>query len=345
MIRQLYLSICIPTFNRAKHLNNCLNSILVAKKVAGFNYEICISDNGSTDNTEEVVKIYKDNLPIKYSKNTSNLGIPRNFLKVVSIANGEFAWLLGDDDLLMPDVFLNIVNLFEINKNCDFFFINSNHLTTDYVFKHNQPFDTKNLPIIMIPVSKYKGTGPLPFFELINPKISFDFLGGMFHSIFRRNNWLNNQDILDSLAIEDMNTFSHFDNTFPHVKIFSKAFANSNAYFLAEPLSVCLTGAREWSPMYPFVHSVRLVEALDEYRKNGLSFSKYLWCRNFALNNFIPDFVSIYIYRDVSGFKYIKPSKLILENILFPNFYFSTIFYLIRKLKDSIRKLKAHLTI
>ena len=332
------LSICIPTFERAKHLNNCLNSILLAKKAHGFEYEICISDNGSTDNTEVIVKDYIDKLPIKYSKNSNNLGIPRNFLKVVSIANGEFAWLLGDDDLLMPDVFLQIANLFERNQTCDFFYINSNHLTTEYVFNHNQPFDTKNLPITMIPVSKYKVTGPLPFIDLINPKISFDFLGGMFHSIFKRKNWVNNQDILDSEAIEDMNTFSHFDNTFPHVKIFSKAFANSNAYFLAKPLSVCLSGAREWSPMYPFVHSVRLVEALDEYRKNGLPFIKYLWCRNFALNSFIPDFVSMYIFRDVSGFKYIKPLKLILNNCIFPNFYFSIIFYLKRKIRNFISK-------
>lgn len=332
------LSICIPTFNRAKHLNNCLNSILVAKKINEFEYEICISDNGSTDNTEEIVKRYIDKLPIKYSKNAVNLGIPRNFLKVVSIANGEFAWLLGDDDLLMPDVFLQISNLFKRNQTCDFFYINSNHLTTDYVFKHKQPFDTENLPKTMIPISKYKETGPLPFIDLINPKISFDFLGGMFHSIFKRINWVNNQDTLDSEAIEDMNTFSHFDNTFPHVKIFSKAFANSNAYFLAKPLSVCLTGAREWSPMYPFVHSVRLVEALDEYRKNGLPFIKYLRCRNFALNNFIPDMAYMFLHRDISGFKYVSPLKLFVKNCLFPNLYFSVISYSIRKVINIVGK-------
>jgi hypothetical protein len=201
--------------------------------------------------------------------------------------------------------------------------------------------DARLLSLIALkvnPNSKYKETGPLPFIDLINPKISFDFLGGMFHSIFKRKNWVNNQDILDSEAIEDMNTFSHFDNTFPHVKIFSKAFANSNAYFLAKPLSVCLTGAREWSPMYPFVHSVRLVEALDEYKKNGLPFIKYLWCRNFALNNFIPDMAYMFLHRDTSGFKYVSPLKLFVKNCLFPNLYFSVIFYLKRKIRNSICK-------
>jgi hypothetical protein len=263
-------------------------------------------------------------------------------LKVVSIASGEFAWLLGDDDLLMPDAFLKIENLLNSNQNCDFFFINSNHLNTEFIFKYDQPFDTKNLPIKMIPVSKYTITGPLEFIELVDPKISFDFLGGMFLSVFRRSNWIKHQGYLDSDAIIDMNTFSHFDNTFPHVKIFSKAFANSKAYFLADPLSVCLTGAREWSPMYPFVHSVRLVEALDEYKKNGLSYKKYLWCRNFALNSFIPDLVSMFIYREVSGYNYVKPLKLVLNNCLFPNFYFSIINYFIRKLKNYIEKFRSN---
>ena len=104
------LSICIPTFKRAKYLNNCLNSILLAKKAPGFEFEICISDNGSTDNTEDIVKGYIDKLPINYSKNLNNLGIPKNFLKVVSIANGEFAWLLGDDDLLKKQGLFDSLN-------------------------------------------------------------------------------------------------------------------------------------------------------------------------------------------------------------------------------------------
>ena len=67
--------------------------------------------------------------------------------------------------------------------------------------------------------------------------------------------------------------------------------SKTKAYFHAEPLSVCLTGAREWAPMYPFVQSVRLVDALYEYRKNGLPLLQFLNCKNYALNNFIPDFV------------------------------------------------------
>lgn len=327
------LSICIPTYNRAKHLENCLESIVSIKSEMKGLMEVCVSDNGSTDETMEVVRRMQEKMPIKYNRNSVNLGIPQNFINVVAMATGEFAWLIGDDDLLMPNMLDKLLALFTANPVVDFFYINTFHLHTEYVLSFPQPFDTQNLPSNLEPFSSYKKSGPIPFLDLINPAISFDFLGGMFLSVFRRDKWLENVKELDTKAITDMRTFSHFDNTFPHIKIFSKAFANSTAYFNAEPLSVCLTGAREWSPMYPFVHSVRLVEALREYRKNGLGLFKYLWCRNFALNSFIPDIVSMYLYRKVSGFKYVNPIKLILSNCLFPNFYFSVIYFLVRKVK------------
>ena len=87
-------------------------------------------------------------------------------------------------------------------------------------------------------------TEKLNFFDLIKPKVSFDFLGGMFLSVFRKKNWDKYQNILCEEALESQNTFSHFDNTFPHLKIFASAFSHSSAYFNSLPMNICLTGAR-----------------------------------------------------------------------------------------------------
>lgn len=252
-------------------------------------------------------------------------------MNAVEMADGEFVWLIGDDDLLLPSALEELAGLIAQHPGVDFFYINSFHLTTQYVFSFPQPFDTSNLPNDMTLFSSWPHSGEMRFMDLIDPKISFDFLGGMFLSVFRKRNWIQNADALDEAAVRDPRTFSHFDNTFPHVKIFAKAFADSKAFFSARPLSVCLTGAREWAPMYPFVKSVRLVEALDEYRGNGLPYFKYLRCKNYALNNFIPDLVSMFIHRDRSGFVYVKPARLIFGNILFPNFYLSLVHFLVRK--------------
>lgn len=327
------ISICIPTYNRAAYLTNCLQSIILCKSRSTIDYQVCISDNCSTDETENVVRCAQANITIKYQKNNRNLGIPKNFLNAVGMADGEFVWFIGDDDLLLPYALEELSDLLSKHPNVDFFYINSFHLTMEYVFSFPQPFDISNLPENMASVSSWPHSGEMRFMDLINPKISFDFLGGMFLSVFRRRNWILHINALDETALSDHRTFSHFDSTFPHVKIFSRAFANSKAFFNAKPLSVCLTGAREWAPMNPLVHSVRLIEALNEYRKNGLPYIKYLKCKNYALNHFIPDFVFMFINKDRSGFAYIKPLRLIFGNCLYPNFYFSFINFFVRRLK------------
>jgi len=327
------LSICIPTYNRSKHLSNCLQSLILNKNIHSQEIQVCVSDNCSIDDTEMVVRHAQEKIDIVYHKNEENIGIPRNFLNVVDMASGEFVWLIGDDDLLIPTALEDLLEIINQNNNVDFFYINSFHLTSEYVFDHPQPFDTINLPIDMERFSLHSRDGQMNFMDLIDPSVSFDFLGGMFLSVFRRKNWIQNTNVLDRNAIYDKKTFSHFDNTFPHVKIFATAFSNSKAYFNSTPLSVCLTGVREWAPMYPFVKSVRLVEALDEYRKNGLPYRNYWRCKNFALRNFIPDIGYTIFHKKVSGYEYLKPLSLIVRNCLYPEFYLSFFRFIIRKLK------------
>ena len=334
----IILSICIPTYNRAEHLRNCLSSFVQCGLSNLSGVQICISDNCSTDITKQVVGEAGNLLNIKYRKNRSNIGLARNFLEVVQMADGEFVWLLGDDDLLLPGACEKITELIENHSLVDYFFVNSSHLTTEYVQSFSQPFELGNLPRAMKRFSSRTESGELRFLELIDPKISFDFLGGIFLSVFRRSMWLSHVDCLDKHALDDRRVFSHFDNTFPHVKIFANAFSNSKAYFHAEPLSICLTGAREWAPMYPFIRSVRLIEALDEYRKNGLAFNTYWRCKNFALGTFLPDMVYIFIYKKKSGYEYIKFFNLLFRNWLYPEFYWSFFRFIIRKFHSLIYK-------
>jgi glycosyltransferase involved in cell wall biosynthesis len=331
------LSICIPTYNRSKHLINCLNSIIKCKEFKDNNFELCISDNCSTDETEEIVKSSKLMPIIKYNKNENNIGHARNFLKVVSMADGDFVWLIGDDDLLLPHAIDSLYKIIDEHPKVDFFFVNSYHLGSEYLKEFPMPFDTLNLPNKMIPFSKWTVEGELPFLKLIDPKVSFDFLGGIFLSVFRRNNWMMNTDVLDQRALQDNRTFSHFDNTFPHIKIFAKAFSTSTAYFNAKPLNVCLSGAREWAPLYPLIQGVRLVEALNEYRNNGLPYCQYLYCKNYALNNFLPVIIHMLRNKNSSGYEYINIMNIIRDSCLFPNFYFSILKLIGRIIRKVLR--------
>lgn len=332
------LSICIPTYNRAAHLRNCLNSLIQCGVSTQSEVEICVSDNCSTDATKQVIDDSARILAIKYRKNSSNLGLARNILEVVQMAEGDFVWMIGDDDLLMPGACERIVRLIHRYRWVDYFYVNANHLTTEYVHSFPQPFDLANLPKTMTPFSSRVESGELPFLSLIDPKISFDFLGGIFLSVFRRKMWLSNVDTLNQGALLDSRIFSHFDNTFPQVKILANAFSNSLAYFSAEPASVCLTGAREWAPMYPLVKSIRLIEGLEEYRRKGLPWLSYLYCKNAALESFLPDMMRLISNRTRSGYEYVNFPRCLLGNCVYPNFYLSLAYPLFRKsLWENIR--------
>ena len=321
------LSICVPTYNRSKSLINCLQSI--ASCHDHNQIQVCVSDNGSDDQTKEVISKFKDKLNIKYHKFSSNIGRVKNYLKVISMADGIFTWMIGDDDLLVPDSINKVLNLIKINSRVDFFYINSFNLDAEFVFSYKQPFNIKNIPNKMSRFSNFKSEGELLFFDLINPKVSFDFVGAMFLVVFRKELWIKNENALDIEAVESKMDFSHYDNTFPHVKIFSVAFCKSYAYFYPEPLTINLSGIREWSPMSPLINIVRLVESLDEYKKNGLPIYQYIKCKNFAFRTFIPDFLRLILRRSVSGFYYVNPWKLLATALLYPNTYLSPIYYLI----------------
>ena len=327
------ISICVPTYNRATHLVNCLQSIIANKSASKTDFQICVSDNGSTDATETVVRLAQEKMLIKYRKNPSNLGALQNFLNAVEMADGEFVWLVGDDDFLLPDTINRLLHLLQQHPEVDYFYINSFHLNAQEVFSFPQPFDTSNLPTDMKPFSTWSQSGEMNFLNLVDPKISFDFLGGIYLSVFKRKKWISNVDVIDPVALSDKRDFSCLDNTFPHIKIFARAFATSKAFFHADPLSVCLTGAREWAPMYYFIRSVRLPEAVKEYRKNGLPYWQYLKCKNFALRSFLPDLLHMFLNKDRSGFVYVKTLPLILGNCLYPNFYLWAVYFLFHKLK------------
>lgn len=93
------LSICIPTYNRSKFLEECLSSVLVS--IAGHEreVEVLISDNSSTDNTGDVVRAFQETYPrIRYHRNARNIGAERNFRLLATLAKGDYIWIFGDDD-------------------------------------------------------------------------------------------------------------------------------------------------------------------------------------------------------------------------------------------------------
>ena len=91
----------MPVYNGSKHIALRLDSIL-AQTFTDF--ELIVSDNASTDNTEEICRDYaaRDSR-IRYIRNPENLGASRNYNQVFEVSKGGkyFRWA-AHDDLLGP---------------------------------------------------------------------------------------------------------------------------------------------------------------------------------------------------------------------------------------------------
>lgn len=100
--RRPLLTIAIPTYNRAKFLNELL-ACLWDQCVAVPEIELLVSDNASDDETPSLVESYQSRgWPIHYIRNRSNVGPDANFVQCFERAAGKYVWMIGDDDLVVP---------------------------------------------------------------------------------------------------------------------------------------------------------------------------------------------------------------------------------------------------
>ena len=95
------ISICIPTYNGARYLETCLDSVLGQTYK---NIEILVVDDRSTDTTFEILERYAArDQRIRLVRNEHNLGLVKNWSRCVELARGEWIKFAFHDDLLHTD--------------------------------------------------------------------------------------------------------------------------------------------------------------------------------------------------------------------------------------------------
>lgn len=108
-MKDLKFDILMPVYNGGPVIAETLQSIL---NQSFTNYQIIIVDDCSQDNTERVIKRFKDPR-VKYFRNNNNLGYSRNLEVCRKRATGEIIFLMGQDDILGADALLNTNNAFK----------------------------------------------------------------------------------------------------------------------------------------------------------------------------------------------------------------------------------------
>lgn len=93
--KQPLLSICIPTYNRADYLKEALDNI-ISNKAFSEEIEIIISDNASTDTTQQIGILYAEKHPnIRYYRNEHNIK-DANFKLALERGSGKYLKLSND---------------------------------------------------------------------------------------------------------------------------------------------------------------------------------------------------------------------------------------------------------
>ena len=309
------LSICIPTNRSKKNLEKCLYSIKKAVKPNNLKFNICISDNSMDFSKKNLIKKYNKDFRIIYKFQKKKTNRVTNMIDSINLSQNDFIWLIGDDEIILKKSLKNIEKIFSTKKkDIDFIFLNSSFIKKNKNFLSNKKISN--------------------FYELIDPKISYDFMGAMFLGVFRRNKWQKNKYLLKSFKLGNKE-FSNFENTFPHLIIFTRAFLFSKIIVSSKVYTSNFIKKREWSYLWPLVQSIRIPEVLKNYRKHGLPFYRYYICRNYSIRFFIPNIIKILINKKLYPISYTNLLKHLITNLIYPNLYFSPITFLFNKLKNS----------
>jgi glycosyltransferase involved in cell wall biosynthesis len=105
------VSVAIPVYNGENYLAQAIDSILVQTFT---DFELIISDNASTDHTEEISREFmRKDARIRYFRNAQNLGAAPNFNRCIYLAVGKYFKWAAHDDVCLPNYLKLCVDLLD----------------------------------------------------------------------------------------------------------------------------------------------------------------------------------------------------------------------------------------
>ena len=159
------VSVVMATYNGEKYIVKQLETI---RRQTRMPDEVIICDDGSTDNTKEIVLDYIKQKALEnwsFYSNSSNMGFYDNFFKAVFLAKGDTIYLSDQDDMWDTDK----INIFEkiYQKKSDCMMLQSNYI---YIDKKDKPIERKvdyhgkgnasgYVPLSIHDICKFAGSG------------------------------------------------------------------------------------------------------------------------------------------------------------------------------------------
>lgn len=117
-VQNISFSVIIPAYNAAKYIRRALDSV---RGQSYSNYEVLVTNDGSIDDTEQILKQYTrefPKLPLRFATQANGgIGSARN--RAMRSASGNFLAFLDSDDLWRPDKLLRVNNFICTHPNAD----------------------------------------------------------------------------------------------------------------------------------------------------------------------------------------------------------------------------------
>ena len=122
-----HLTIGIPTFNRDSYLDRQLAWLSQAISGLEDEVEIIVSDNASTDLTQDVIKRWKPcftHTTFRVERQKRNIGAIRNIAYCISAAEGEHVWIISDDDQIDTETLRYVLQIIKIQPSLGLLILN-----------------------------------------------------------------------------------------------------------------------------------------------------------------------------------------------------------------------------
>lgn len=109
------ISVGMPVYNAEKHIRLAIKSIL---NQTFTDFELIITDDGSTDNTVKIIKSFKDSR-IKLYTDSQNRGIGFRLNQQINLASGQYFARMDADDLMFPNRLEIQLKYMQLNQSID----------------------------------------------------------------------------------------------------------------------------------------------------------------------------------------------------------------------------------
>jgi len=138
------ISVLMPVYNAEKYLEIAIESIL---NQSFQDFEFIIINDGSTDNSESIIKSFSDPR-IRYVKNAENLKLIKTLNKGIELATGKYIARMDADDVAEPNLFKEQLAIFQ-SEHADVVAVRTTLLSYDGKSKKRNISKIKLLPTVL----------------------------------------------------------------------------------------------------------------------------------------------------------------------------------------------------